>query len=133
MFRMPYCHLHHYRDDFKPSICLYTENNIIMQLLYMTLYVEHPQANCKTTLTCYCLHTHLGVLPNRLLVHLKVDIVLNLLSPPSGASTSPLSRPRYSVKATVISSTPVDCLETRSRKCVRLALSWLQRIGCSVS
>lgn len=82
--------------------------------------------------------THVGVLPPRLLVHLNVVSPLSLLSPPAstGASTSPCSRDRYSVKDTVTSSTPLVALLTSSKKWARPAFSclysgpWGEQRGC---
>ena len=108
MFGVPYRHVHHNRYDLKPGISLHTA---VRENLLHGVYTFQRD--------------HLGVRPWRELVHLKVVSVLSLLSPPWGASTSPFTNPRYSVKATVTSSTALPALFTRSRKCVLLTFSCL--------
>ena len=69
--------------------------------------------NCKT---------YLGTRPPKVFVHLNGVTVLNLLSPPVGASTSPLNRPTYSVNTPVTSSTLLPGLLINSSNLCLLAL-----------
>ena len=99
----------------------------------MTSTLRQCTCTCTHNVDKLCIDLHstcthmpyLGVRPPSEFVHLNVVRVRSLLSPPGGASTNPLRRPMYSVKATVTSSTALPELLIRSRKCVRLTFSCL--------
>ena len=102
----------------------------VYQTLLCLGYVRLNKENCAHTRYSKTLpirYINLGVLPPRLLVHLNVVSARSLLGPPWGASTNPRSSPRYSVNATVTSSTPLLALDITSSRCVRLTRSCLGR------
>ena len=79
----------------------------------------------------YCTYLptpYLGTRPPRELVQRNTSVYLSLLSPPisPGASVSPRTKERYSVKVADTSSKLLECFDTSSRRRARVDLNFLQ-------